>query len=445
MERVSSKLSLGVFLMGTGHHIASWRSDHIPEQATEDVEYFINIARLAERGKLDLLFLSDGLSFHKNSHPAEVARFEPITLLSALSVVTKHIGLAATATTTYNEPFHLARKFASLDHLSKGRAAWNVVTSYYQKEAHNFNQSSHLAHEERYIRADECIEVVKGLWDSWEDDAKLENKKTGQYYDPQKVHELNHQGQYYAVKGPLNSSRTPQGRPVIIQAGSSESGIDLAARTAEVVFTAQTSISEGQAFYKKVKQRAVSYGRTEDEIKIMPGIAVYTGKTDEEAKGKFQQLQSLITPEVGLQILSEYLGDFDLSPYPLDGPLPMNIPETNGNKSRRELLINLSIEKELTIKDLYLYVAGARGHLTVVGSGETVADVIEEWFVSGAADGFNLMLPEYPHSLEDFITYVIPILQSRGLFRREYEGATLREHLHIQKPVNRYSREKERV
>lgn len=434
------KMKLGLFLMGTGHHIASWRHANIPAKSAESFAFFQEIARIAEKGKLDMLFLSDGLSFDKHSHPAELVRFEPLTLLGALSVVTSHIGLAATATTTYNEPFHIARKFLSLDHLSGGRSAWNVVTSYYQTEARNFNAKQHLDHSIRYKRAEEFVEVVKGLWDSWEEGAVLCDKDSGQYFDESKLHSLHHQGEFFSVEGPLNSSRSPQGRPVIVQAGSSEEGTSLAAKTADVIFTAQQTLEGAQTFYKKVKEKASQFGRSPEEIKIMPGLAIYTGRTEEEAENKYRNLQKLITPEVGLQILSEYLGDFDLSPYPLDGPLPSDIPETNMNQSRRKLLIELADRENMTIRELSIHVAGSRGHRIIFGNPQQIADQMEEWFVNKACDGFNLMLPYFPDSLSDFVELVVPELQKRGLFREEYEGSTLRENLELREPEYRYAR-----
>lgn len=434
------QMKLGVFLMGTGHHIASWRHPDVQENASEDLPFFQNIAKVAEEAKLDMLFLSDGLSFNELSHPAELIRFEPVTLIASLSAITKHLGFVATASTTYNEPFHIARKFSSLDHLNGGRSAWNVVTSYYQTEANNFNQQSHLDHSLRYQRAAEFVDVVKGLWDSWEEDALVRDKQSGVFFNPDKLHTLDYKGSYYAVKGPLNSSRSPQGRPVLVQAGSSDAGIDLAAQTADVIFTAQQTLEEAQAFYKKVKQKAVEYGRSPDDVKIMPGVAPYIGQTEAEAYEKYAQLQQLITPEIGLDFLSEYLGGFDVSGYDLDGPLPEVIPETNGNQSRRQLIIDLAKREQLTIRELYLRIAGSRGHRIIFGTPEQIADQLEEWITGNAADGFNLMFSHFPNSLEDFTTTVVPILQQRGLFRTEYEGNTLRENLGLSKVENRYTK-----
>lgn len=427
--------------MGTGHHIASWRHPDVQANGNEDLGYFQNIAKTAEKAKLDMLFLSDGLSFTKLSHPAELVRFEPTTLIASLSAITKNIGFVATASTTYNEPFHIARKFSSLDHLNGGRSAWNVVTSYYQTEANNFNQQKHLNHTLRYEKATEFVEVVKGLWDSWEEHALVRDKESGVFFNPEKLHTLDFKGKYYSVKGPLNSSRSPQGRPVIVQAGSSEAGTDLAAKTADVIFTAQQTLEEAQAFYKKVKQKVVEFGRNPDDVKIMPGVSPYIGKTVEDAYKKYEQLQELITPEIGLDFLSEYLGGFDVSGYDLDGPLPDIIPETNGNKSRRQLIIDLAKRENLTIRELYLRVAGSRGHRIIFGTPEQIADQLEEWISNDAADGFNLMFSHFPNALEDFVTTVVPILQQRGIFRTDYEGGTLRENLGLPTVENRYTKE----
>lgn len=432
-------MNLGLFMMGTGHHIASWRLPSVPKNAAENFAFFNEIAAIAEKGKLDMLFFSDGLAFDKHSHPAELVRFDPLTIIAALSVATKNIGLVATATTTYNEPFHIARKLLSTDHLNGGRTGWNVVTSYYQTEASNFSIQEHLDHTVRYDRAGEFVEVVKGLWDSWEADAISSDKESGKYFDENKLHALDFEGEYFSVKGPLNSSRSPQERPIIVQAGSSDAGIDLASRTADVVFTAQQTISDAQVFYKKVKDRVIEAGRSPEDVKIMPGISIYVAETEQEAQAKYRRLQDLLTPEVSLQILSEYLGDFDLTPYPLDGPLPDNIPETNGNKSRRELLIELADREKLTIRELAKYVAGSRGHRTIIGTPIQVADDLQDWFENAAADGFNLMLPAYPDSLIDFVDLVVPELQRRGIFREEYEGLTLRENLGLKQPSNFYN------
>lgn len=440
MAQAPKHLKIGVFLAGTGHHVASWRHPHAQTDGSMNLAYFQKLAKTAERGKLDMLFLADSLSISPDSHPNVLARFEPFTLLSALAAVTAKIGLAATASTTYSEPFHIARQFASLDHISNGRAAWNVVTSSIESTALNFSGEKHPEHSLRYRRAEEFVEVVKGLWDSWEDDALIREQETGVFFDPAKLHELQHHGEFFSVRGPLNVARPPQGHPVIIQAGSSEPGQHLAAKTAEVIFTAQNNLPDAQAFYQSVKAKVVSYGRSPDEVHIMPGIFPVLGDTEEAAQAKFRELQELILPSVGLKILSSYLGGFDLTPYPLDGPLPdVDIPETNSVKSRFELVLNLARREKLTIRQLYQYIAGSRGHHIFVGTPQQLADKMEEWLLQGGCDGFNLMPPLLPEGLDVFVDEVVPILQQRGLFRTEYEGNTLREHLGLKRPVNRYT------
>ena len=362
-------------------------------------------------------------------------------MFSALSALTEHIGFIATASTTYEDPFILARKFASLDLLSEGRAGWNVVTTGSAEAAGNFGLDAHPNHGLRYERAREFVDVVKALWDSWEDDAFLLNKDTGYFYDPSRVHELNHVGAHFRVRGPLNVPRPVQGHPVIVQAGASEDGRELAAQTAEVIFTAWQTLPEAQAFYRDLKSRLAKYGRRHDELKVMPGVFPVIGRTEAEAKAKFQQLQDLILPEVGLAQLSGLIGGFDLSEYPLDGPVP-DLPETNNNKSRQSLMLKTAKDRGLSIRELYLTIAGARGHWQVVGTPEQIADQLQSWFENEAADGFNVMPPVQPGSLDDFVELVVPELQRRGLFRTAYEGRTLRENLGLARPVNRYTLER---
>jgi FMN-dependent oxidoreductase (nitrilotriacetate monooxygenase family) len=368
-----------------------------------------------------------------------VAQFEPITLLSALAAVTEHVGLVATASTSFNEPYHIARKFASLDHISGGRAGWNLVTSSNEHEAKNFNRDKHFDHAERYERAIEFAEVVGGLWDSWDDDAFLRDKAQGRFFDPERRHVLDHKGRFFQVKGPLNVARSPQGHPVVVQAGSSEAGRDLAARTAEVIFTAQQTLEDAIDFYSDVKGRLVQYGRHPDDLKIMPGVFPIVGRSESEAREKFEQLQALIDPKVGLALVSGLTGGFDLSGYPLDGPIP-ELPETNASKSRQLLTIELARRENLTIRQLYLRVAGARGHWQLVGTPAQIVDQLEERFVKGGADGYNVMPPVLPAGLDDFVELVIPELRRRGLFRSEYEGRTLRDNLGLRRPINRHAR-----
>ena len=439
------QLSLNAFLMATGHHIAAWRHPDVPAGAELDFKQYLKVARLAEAAKFDALFVADGVavslesagSFEVAARTARASYLEPFTLLSALAAVTERIGLIGTVSTSFNEPYHLARKFASLDWISGGRAGWNQVTSNTLAEAQNFNRDQHLEHALRYERADEFLDVVKGLWDSWEDDAFLRDKASGQFFDPARLHELNHRGKHFQVKGPLNVARSPQGYPVLVQAGSSEAGKEIAARTAEAIFTAHQSLESAQAFYADVKGRLAKYGRRPEELKVLPGILAVVGRTEEEAQAKYRQLQELIHPQVGLSLLSGMIGA-DLSAYDLDGPVPQDLPETNGGKSRQALLLDLAAREQLSIRELYLRIAGARGHWTVVGTAEQVADQIQLWFENGAADGFNVMPPWLPGGLEDFIELVVPELRRRGLFRTEYAGTTLREHFGLARPENQH-------
>ncbi len=441
MTRSTRQIKLGAFLMQTGHHIAAWRHPEAQADAPVNFRHYAELARRAEAAKFDAIFLADSVGV-RNTDLASLSRtarsdhFEPLTLLSALAAVTEKIGLIATVSTTYNEPYHVARKFASLDHISGGRSGWNLVTSSGQGEAQNFNLDEHVEHARRYARAAEFHDVVLGLWDSWEDDAFLRDKPSGQYFDPAKLHPLHHRGEHFSVRGPLNVSRSPQGRPVVVQAGASPAGRDLAARTAEVIFVAHQTFDEAQAFYRDIKGRAVAYGRDPDDIKIMPGIFPVIGRTQAEAEDKFARLQDLIHPVVGVQLLSNMIGGFDLSGYPVDGPLP-DLPETNGGKSRQQLLIDLARRDNLTIRQLYLRIAGARGHQQVVGTPQSVADQLQQWFEQDGADGFNIMSPWLPGGLDDFIELALPELRRRGLFRSEYEGATLRQHLGLARPPHR--------
>jgi FMN-dependent oxidoreductase (nitrilotriacetate monooxygenase family) len=437
------QLKLGAFIQATGHHIAAWRHPGSQADSGTNIDHYQEVAQTAERGKFDMVFLADSVGIQEHgddqalSRYGRIAYFEPVTLFSALAATTKHIGFVSTASTTYEEPYLLARKFASLDHISKGRAAWNVVTTGNENAAGNFGKEAHPAHPLRYERAEEFLDVVKGLWDSFEDDAFLRHKASGVYLDPQKLHTLNHKGKHFSVSGPLNISRPPQGYPVIVQAGASDAGRELAARTSEVIFTAWQTLEEAQAFYRDVKGRMARYGRHPDELKIMPGISPVVGKTQEEAEAKFRALQELIHPSVGLGILERFF-PVDLAKYDLDGPPPPFAPSTNGNTSRLALVTELAQRDKLTLRQIYERLAGARGHRVVVGSPQKIADEIESWFRNEGADGFNVMPPVLPESLNDFVELVIPELQRRGLFRTEYEGKTLRENLGLARPVNQF-------
>ncbi|QNR44536.1 LLM class flavin-dependent oxidoreductase [Pseudomonas syringae] len=441
MSTTARQMKLGAFLMATGHHVAAWRHPDVPADAGLDFKHYRHVARVAEAAKFDALFVADSVAAATGDIASRMARsdhFEPLTLLSALSAVTEHIGLIATATTTYNEPYHVARKFASLDHLSGGRAGWNLVTLDAAAEAQNFGRAEHVGHAERYSRAREFHQVVTGLWDSWADDAFTRDKASGEYYNPARLHVLDHQGEHFSVKGPLNVARSPQGQPVVVQAGSSEVGRDLAAQTAEVVFTAQTSLAGAQAFYADIKGRLSAYGRDVDSLKIMPGVFIVVAETEAFAKAKFESFQALVEPQVGVDLLGRMLGNFDLSGYPLDGPLP-ELPLTDsGQRSRQKLLTELADQENLTLAQLGRRIAGGRGHYSLIGTPEQIADELQRWFEQGAADGFNVLVPHLPGGLEDVAQLLVPELQRRGLFRTEYEGTTLRENLGLQRPAYRF-------
>lgn len=436
------RMRLGAFLYPGGHHIAAWRHPSSQADAGINAAHYRRIAQVAEAAKFDLIFLADGVAVRGDDIDAlsrtairYVGQFEPLTLLSHLSAVTERIGLVATASTTYNEPFHVARKFASLDHLSEGRAGWNLVTSADPREAWNFSRESHLAHAHRYARAEEFVDVVRGLWDSYEDDAFVRDREAGRFFEPNRLHLLAHEGTHFSVRGPLNVPRAPQGHPVVVQAGSSEAGKTLAARTAEIIFTAQATLEDATAFYADVKGRMAGFGRDPDHLKIMPGAFPVVGRTEAQAQDLYGELQDLIHPVVGRSLLEQLTGA-DLSAYPDDALVP-DLPETEGGKSRQALILTLARREGLTIRELYLRIAGARGHWTLVGSAGQIADALQERFEAYGADGFNIMPPALPGGLDDFATLVIPELQRRGLFRTEYEGRTLRENLGLPRPRHR--------
>lgn len=439
------KLRLGAFVMATGHHVAGWRHPGAQADSGINIDHYIEVAQLAERGLFDQLFVADGPAIgitpnkESFSRQGRVSHFEPLTLWAALSQVTKHIGFVATASTTYEDPYTLARKFASLDHISKGRAAWNVVTTASAEAAGNFGLDEHPDAGTRYRRANEFVEVVKGLWDSFEDDAFSRDKASGVYFDPDKLHQLNHKGEFFNVRGPLNIERSVQGHPVVVQAGQSEDGRELAAKTAEAIFTAWNTLEEGQAFYKDVKSRLKKYGREPEDLLILPGISPVIGKTQEEADAKWAQLQDLIDPTVGKATLAYIWSAEEIESWDLDAPPPYFPDIPKHINSRQNLVIDLAKRENYTLRELYKYLAGARGHRVVVGTPEKIANEIQEWFEQGAADGFNIMPPVLPESLEDFIQLVVPILQERGLFRTEYEGTTLRENLGLKRPINQFT------
>ncbi|BCH56262.1 LLM class flavin-dependent oxidoreductase [Agrobacterium vitis] len=424
------EIHLGLFLQGAGHHVSGWRHPNA-EAGSENFDLLRRVSQLAEQAKFDMVFLADGLTSGVDAHPSTIARFEPLTLLAALAMVTEKIGLAATASTTYGEPYHVARAFSSIDHLSQGRAAWNIVTTSYARTANNFSKS-HPGHDERYAVAEEFVDVVRGLWDSWDDDAFIKDKQNGIYADPNKVHLLDHTGKYFSVKGPLNIPRSPQGHPILIQAGSSGPGQDLAARTADVVFTAQQSLDEAQAFYKSLKDRVTGFGRHPDDVAVMPGFLPVIGRTAREAADKLAELDQWTELKSAMPLLEERIGH-SLANYDPDGPLP-DLPISDQLRSRAELLTALARRESLTIRQLALRVAAGRGHHIVLGTPDDIADRMQQWFETRAADGFNIMPPFFPEGLEDFTRLVVPILQERGLFRTDYSGVTLRDHLGVSRP-----------
>jgi N-acetyl-S-(2-succino)cysteine monooxygenase len=440
------QMRLGAFFNPTGHHVASWRHPRAQADAGINFRHYVEITQTAERAKFDLVFLADNIcvrdaNMEALSRSAQyIANFEPLTLLSALSTQTSHIGLVATASTSYNEPYHVARKFASLDHISGGRAGWNLVTSGMAAEALNFNRDAHYEHGERYGRAREFAQVVAGLWDSWDDDAFLRDKEAGRFFEPEKLHRLNHKGENFSVRGPLNIPRPPQGRPVIVQAGGSEDMIAVAAEFAEVIFCAPLNLEQAQTFYRNIKGRLAEHGRSPDEMKVLPGLSCVVGRTEAEAQERYEYLQSLIHPIVAREILSTVLGGVDLSAYPFDGPLPENLPLSNASRSTFANVTEMARKENLTMRQVAMRVAGARAKAVVRGSPQQVADYMEEWFRNDACDGFNLMPPFLPGGLDDFVELVMPELRRRGLFRTEYEGYTLRENLGLVRPPSRYAR-----
>ena len=445
MSTTQRQMRLGAFFNPTGHHVASWRHPRAQADAGINFQHYLEIARTAERAKFDMVFLADNVcvrdaKMEAISRSAQyIANFEPLTLLSALAPLTSHIGLVATASTSYNEPYHVARKFASLDHLSGGRAGWNLVTSGQEAEARNFSREKHYRHDERYERAREFAQIVTGLWDSWDDDAFIRDKESGQFFHPDKLHALDHKGEAYSVRGPLNVPRTPQGHPVIVQAGGSEDMIKVAAEFAEVIFCAPLTLEAAQKFYAELKGRVAAHGRSPDQVKIMPGLSAVIGRTEAEANEQYEYLQSLIHPIVAREILSLVLGSVDLSSYPLDGPFPDDLPQSNASQSTFQAVTEMARNEKLTLRQIAMRVAGARGKSVVRGSPKQVADHMEGWFCEGGCDGFNLMPPFLPGSLDDFVELVLPELRRRGLFRTEYEGTTLRDHLGLERPRSRHA------
>ncbi|MCK8779564.1 LLM class flavin-dependent oxidoreductase [Rhizobium sp. NTR19] len=429
---MSRQLHLNLFLMSRGHHEGAWRHPKSNPKALTDLNLYVEAAKIAEDAKFDAVFLADTLAAGNSSGLASSGSLEPIVLLSLLAAHTTRIGLIGTASTTYSLPYTLARQFATLDHLSNGRAGWNIVTSWAPEAGANYGLQQNLDHADRYKLAEEFVEAVDGLWRSFPADAIIDDREGGQYLDVSRVTPANYQGSHYKTKGPLNVSGSPQGRPVYIQAGQSDAGRAFAARWAEAIFTAHMVKDTAKTFYSDVKNRAAAYGRRPEDIVVLPGISVAIGSTKREAEQVWEELDALTSTEVGLTRLSARFGGHDFSHIPLDRPLTKDdFPDPNSveaSKSRVVGYVDMTLREKLTLRQLLRKLAGARGHFALAGTPEEVADVIQDWFESGAADGFNVMPPIINSQLELFAQEVVPILQKRGLFRADYEGATLRSH-----------------
>jgi FMN-dependent oxidoreductase (nitrilotriacetate monooxygenase family) len=435
---MARQLHLNLFIHGRGHHEAAWRSAAASPRALTDIRYYTDLAQKAEAGLFDSVFLADTLAVGEDAPRAPRTWLEPVTVLAVLAGVTSRIGLIATCSTTYTEPFNLARQFASMDHISGGRVGWNIVTTWLATASGNYGGQGPLSHADRYERAEEYMRVVKGLWDSWSDDAVLDDRVSGQYARPGGIRALNHAGARYQVTGPLNIPRGPQGRPVFVQAGSSETGRRFAARHAEAVFTAQMEKATAKDFYGELKALAEAEGRSAERVLILPGLSPVIGATEADAQRTARELNDLSDPEVGRKRLSGRFGGHDLSHLKLDEPLsPEDFPDpgsVEAARSRTAVIIGLVRREKPTLRQLLGYMAGARGHFVTAGAPEQIADLIEDWFRDGAADGFNLMPPVLPAMLDAFIAEVVPLLQRRGLFRTGYAGETLRAHYGLARP-----------
>jgi FMN-dependent oxidoreductase (nitrilotriacetate monooxygenase family) len=434
------KLKLGAMIHGVGGGWADWRhKDSLPNAST-NFDYYKQQALKAEEGKLDFVFIADSVSINENSSPHYLNRFEPLTILSALAAITNNIGLVGTLSVSYSEPFTVARQFSSLDHISHGRAGWNVVTSWLSGSANNYSKAEHPSHEKRYKIAAEHLEVTKGLWDSWEDDAFVYDKSSGVFFDKEKLHPLNHKGEFFSVQGPLNIARSKQGQPVIFQAGTSEDGRDFAAKNADAIFAGHDTIEEAKKYYQDLKRRAVSFGRNRDDISILPGIIPIIGRTEEEAELKYQEIANLVTIEKAIIALGRPFNDFDFSPYPLDEPFPeLGDLGSESQRGGSDKIKRVAKEQNLTLRQVALRFATPRS--LFVGTPEKVADTIQQWIEEEASDGF-IIGSATPQGLIDFVDLVVPILQERGLYRTDYEHDTLRGNLGLQVPANRYSKDK---
>src|SRR5947199_1364898 len=437
---MSRRLHLNLFIHGRGHHEAAWRHPAASTLALTDIRYYQDLAQRAESALFDSIFLADQLALGEDVAQAARTWLEPITVLSAVAVATTRIGMIATCSTTYTEPFNLARQFASLDHISNGRIGWNIVTSWLATAANNFGGEGQVSHADRYARGEEFMTVVKALWDSWADDAVIDDRDRGRYARADRIRPINHKGEHYQVAGPRDIPRCPQGRPVLVQAGSSDTGRRFAARHAEAVFTAHMEKATAQAFYADLKALVAAEGRAPDQVLILPGLSPMIASTEAEAQRLTREVNELSDPEVGRKRLSGRFGGHDFSHLPLDRALtPQDFPDPDtveAARSRTEVILNLVRRDKPTLRQLLGYLAGARGQFVTAGTPEQIADIIEDWFTSRAADGFNIMPPLLPTQLEVFSAEVIPILQRRGLFRTEYEGTTLREHYGLPLPAS---------
>ena len=436
------RLHLNLFIHSRGHHEASWRHPASSPLPLTDIRYYQDLAQRAEAALFDSIFLADQLALGGDVAQAARTWLEPITVLAAIAVVTQRIGLIATCSTTYTEPFNLARQFASIDHISNGRAAWNIVTSWLATAAENFGGEGQVSHADRYARGEEFMAVVKALWDSWAEDAVVDDRAGGRYARADRIRPINHRGDFYRVAGPLNMPRCPQGRPVLVQAGSSDTGRGFAARHADAVFTAHVEKRTAQEFYTDLKARVAAEQRRPEEVLILPGLSPMIASTEAEAQRLTREVNELTDPEVGRKRLSNRFGGHDFSHLPLDRPLtPEDFPDpgsVEAARSRTEVIINFVRRENATLRQLLGYLAGARGHFTAAGTPEQIADLIEDWFTDGAADGFNIMPPLLPAQLDVFITEIVPLLQRRGLFRIEYEGTMLREHYGLPWPKSAF-------
>lgn len=440
--RHQRRLHLNAFMMEAGHHEAAWRLPGSDPRSALDIGHFVRLAQLAEAAHFDSVFLADGSVAMGGGEFRSPGQFEPLTILTAIAAATERIGLIATASTTYNEPYALARRLASVDHVSGGRVGWNIVTSATQEEAANFSLAERPLQATRYERADEFLDVAKKLWDSWGDDLFLGDKERGRWGDPSALRPIDHRGEHFQVAGPLNVPRPVQGYPLLVQAGASERGKAFAAKHAEAIFVAHQTLQQAQAFYADIKARAVDAGRNPDHVLVLPGLVPILGSTEAEAVARAQELDDLRIPEHGLRQLASIL-DVEESALDLDAPIPTAIVEQEvreGFDSRARLVIDLAQREGLTVRQLLGRLGGGRGHNVVIGTPEQVADLMEEWFTNGAADGFNVMGAALPSGLEAFVEHVVPLLRERGLFRSAYDGRTLREHYGLPRPANQFER-----